>query len=184
MSNYFSKSPRAALASLTEGEVLDSLPTQLARLYHGFVALVDQLREEGAGKLPNFRPGAGSVYFTLLQHEGCTAKELAELLKMPKATISGLLDGLERDGVIERKPCPEDGRAARLRLTRFGRSLEKGFRERHQRAISILEAGLTAAESADLNRMLRRVLGNLERIREQGLESPKGRRAGGKRKAA
>ncbi|HYF36093.1 MAG TPA: MarR family transcriptional regulator [Prosthecobacter sp.] len=184
MSNQFTTTKKARLVSLPEAEVLDSLPTQLARLYHGFVALVDRLREEGAGKLPNFRPGAGSVYFTLLKHEGCTAKELTELLKMPKATVSGLLDGLERDGVIERKPCPNDGRALRLRLTRFGRALEQGFGERHQRAISILEAGLNAHEAAELKRMLRQVLGNLDRIREQGLQTPKARNAAGKRKAA
>lgn len=184
MSNQITPSPKRHFASLPEAEVLDSLPTQFARLYHGFVTLVDRLRAESMGRLPNFRPGAGSVYFMLLKHEGCTAKELMDLLKMPKATISGLLDGLERDGVIERKPCPDDGRALRLRLTRFGRSLESGFCERHQRAITLLEDGLTRAEAAQLRRMLRRVLGNLDRIREQGLAAPKATRTASKRKAA
>jgi DNA-binding MarR family transcriptional regulator len=159
------RTPRSELTPLPEAEVLDSLPTQLARLYHGFVALVDRLRAEDADRLSNFRPGAGSVYFTLLTHEGCTAKELAERLRMPKATISGLLDNLERDGVVARVPCPEDGRAVRLSLTPFGRSLKKRLMQRHQRATRLLEAGLSQRDSHELRRLLRHVLGNLDDLR-------------------
>jgi DNA-binding MarR family transcriptional regulator len=189
MSNHFraARKSRVTVLRVTvlpPTDVLDSLPTQLARLYHGFVAVVDRLRAEAADKLPNFRPGAGTVYFTILQHEGCTAAELTALLKMPKGTLSGLLDGLERDGVILRTACENDGRAVRLRLTRFGRSLEKGLCARHQQAIDILQEGLSPAESAELQRMLRLVLGNLERIRETGLAATQPRRAATRRKAA
>jgi DNA-binding MarR family transcriptional regulator len=170
---------------LAEAEMLDSLPTQLARLYHGFVALVDRLRAEDASRLPHFRPGAGTVYFTLLRHDGCTAKDLAELLKMPKATISGLLDSLERDGVLARMPCPEDGRATRLRLTPFGRSLEPRLAERHRRATALLEAGLPPREAARLRRLLRHVLGNLDGLRrDAALPQAGAARARSRRRAA
>jgi DNA-binding MarR family transcriptional regulator len=166
------KRPRSAAGA---DDTLESLPISLARLYHGFVALVDRQRGEDAGELPHFRPGAGSVYFALLEEEGRTATELAARLAMPKPTITGLLDGLERDGVIERKPCAEDGRAMRLRLTKFGRSLERGLRHRHAQAVRTLEEGLCSAEAAELRRLLTVVAGNLDRVRAAGSKQPRKR---------
>jgi DNA-binding MarR family transcriptional regulator len=168
------KRPAGAAGS---DDVLESLPVHLARLYHGFVALVDRLRGEDAEELPHFRPGAGSVYFALLENEGCTATELAVRLGMPKPTITGLLDGLERDGMIERKPCAEDGRAMRLHLTRFGHTLQKGLRRRHEQAVQTLEEGLSRAEAAELRRLLSVVVGNLDRVRSTRAAKPKPLRA-------
>lgn len=157
---------RSPKSGLHGGEdILESLPIHLARMYHGFVALVDRLRGEDADELPHFRPGAGSVYFALLENEGCTATDLAVKLGMPKPTITGLLDGLERDGVIERQPCPEDGRAMRLRLTKFGHKLEPGLRRRHEQSVQTLEEGLSRAEAGELRRLLTVVVGNLDRVR-------------------
>jgi MarR family transcriptional regulator for hemolysin len=92
---------------------------------------------------------------------------------MPKPTITGLLDGLERDGVIERKPCPEDGRAMRLHLTKFGHKLEKGLRRRHEQAVQTLEEGLSRAEATELRRLLSVVVGNLDRVRQAKVTKPK-----------
>ncbi|HSI65061.1 MAG TPA: MarR family winged helix-turn-helix transcriptional regulator [Candidatus Saccharimonadia bacterium] len=174
MSNQFAKSTLAKPSrSITKEDTLESLPIYLARLYHGFVALVDRLRGEDADDLPHFRPGAGSVYFALLQQEDCTATELAARLRMPKPTITGLLDGLERDGVIERRPCAEDGRAMRLRLTTFGRRLEPGMHRRHELAVRTLEEWLSRAEAAELRRLLTVVAGNLDRVRGVGAKQPR-----------
>ena len=172
MSNQFAKSTlgRTTVAKRPRGlgddDPLKDLPIYLARLYHGFVAVVDRLRGENADELPHFRPGAGCVYFALLRDENCTATELATRLGMPKPTITGLLDGLERDGVIERKPCPEDGRAMRLRLTAFGKVLETGMRRRHKQVVRTLEQDLSRAEAAELRRLLTVVVGNLDRVRK------------------
>ncbi|RBP35181.1 DNA-binding MarR family transcriptional regulator [Roseimicrobium gellanilyticum] len=165
MSNQFSSSTQGVAESREHEAILESLPIHLARMYHGFVALVDRLRGEDAGELPHFRPGAGSVYFALLENEGCTATDLAMRLGMPKPTVTGLLDGLERDGVIERRPCAEDGRAMKLRLTKFGLKLENGLRCRHEQSVRTLEEGLSHAEAMELRRLLSVVIGNLDRVR-------------------
>lgn len=165
----------------SDDDPLNDLPVYLARLYHGFIAVVDRLRGENAEDLPHFRPGAGSVYFALLREENCTATELATQLRMPKATITGLLDGLERDGVIERKPCPEDGRAMSLRLTAFGRRLETDMRQRHKQIVRTLEQGLSRREAAGLRRLLTVVIGNLDRVRST--EAPRRKQSRAPRRA-
>jgi DNA-binding MarR family transcriptional regulator len=157
MSNYLPSSEPAARSD----EMLDSLPFLLARLYHGFVGVVAMLRK-GAKGLPSFRPGAGSVYFALCAADGCTVSELGQQLRMPKATLTGLLNGLERDGVIERVNCRQDGRAVRVRLTRFGRSLEKGLRQQHLEVVAVLEQGLKKTEISELRRLMHTLLANLD----------------------
>lgn len=157
MSNYLHSSEPSSRSDA----LLDSLPFLLARLYHGFVGVVATLRKSAKG-LPSFRPGAGSVYFALCADDGCTVSKLGQQLHMPKATLTGLLNGLERDGVIERASCREDGRAIRIRLTKFGRSLEKPLRRQHREVVATLEKGLQKAEAAELRRLLLTLLANLE----------------------
>jgi len=52
-----------------------------------------------------------------------TPADLAEKTGVTRATISGLLDGLEKDGLVERRPDPVDRRLTRLHLTKGGEQL-------------------------------------------------------------
>src|SRR6202008_1649963 len=52
-----------------------------------------------------------------------TPADLAQKTGVTRATISGLLDGLEKDGLIERRPDAQDRRLTRLYLTKGGEQL-------------------------------------------------------------
>jgi MarR family transcriptional regulator for hemolysin len=52
-----------------------------------------------------------------LPEDGLTQKLLAEAVGVEGPTLVRLLDRLERNGWIERRPCPDDRRAKRVRLT-------------------------------------------------------------------
>jgi DNA-binding MarR family transcriptional regulator len=103
----------------------------------------------------------GSIFFALYEKEGCIMKDLSERLRMPKGTLSGLIARMEAMRLVERRACPHDGRAQRVRLTRRARAMEAGLRARHRRAVEILQAGLQAGEVAELKRLLARVVENL-----------------------
>jgi DNA-binding MarR family transcriptional regulator len=47
---------------------------------------------------------------------------LAETLKIDISNVSRLCTALVEDGYVERRPCPDDGRAKRIHLTRKGRN--------------------------------------------------------------
>lgn len=143
-------------------DVLHSLPFHFARLHFAFRALLERLRVE-AGLKWEVRPGMASIFFALCEEEDCVIKRLVERLQIPNSTLTGLLDGMERQGVIERHDCPDDGRAYRVRLTAKGRALEPRLRELHRRAVETLHAGLADAEVAELKELLGRVLVNLHR---------------------
>ncbi|MBV9391815.1 MAG: MarR family transcriptional regulator [Ktedonobacteraceae bacterium] len=49
-----------------------------------------------------------------------TPAELAQKTGVTRATISGLLDGLEKDGFIERRTDPQDRRTVQVHLTPAG----------------------------------------------------------------
>lgn len=146
---------------------LDDLPFCLAALYHGFRGLVDRLHLDSALHLKSVKPGMGTVFLMLCNDDDCNVKQLVRRLHLPHATLTGLLDRMEKSGIVERHPCPDDGRAFRVRLTPFGRSLEPGMRKRHQRAMETLQAGLSGAEVSELDRLLNLVLLNLHADEER-----------------
>lgn len=138
------------------------LPFLIVALSLGFQALLKRLRTR-AGLSEDVAVGMGSIFFALYEAEdgACIMKDLGARLRMPKGTLSGLLGRMEQMGMVERSPCPEDGRAQRLRLTRKGRAMAPGLQQRHRQAIEILESGLSDREAATLKKLLGRVLGNL-----------------------
>lgn len=68
-----------------------------------------------------------SWYDVLLElynaHHGCLRmQELGERVVLSRSRVSRLVDDLERQGLVERRPDPTDGRATLARLTPAGRS--------------------------------------------------------------
>lgn len=87
---------------------------------------------------------------------------LCRELGVATGTMTNRLDKLERTGLLTRLPDPEDRRGVRLALTDGGRSkldecIDTGAHRERQ-----LLAGLSAAERAELNELLRRLLASLE----------------------
>ncbi|MGM0768213.1 MAG: transcriptional regulator SlyA [Pseudomonadota bacterium] len=62
--------------------------------------------------------------------EGLTQRELASLMAIENPTLVRLLDSLEQQNLIERRPCPNDRRARRLHLTDNGRAFMDDLAER------------------------------------------------------
>jgi DNA-binding MarR family transcriptional regulator len=58
---------------------------------------------------------------------GISPCDLAETMRVERATVTTLIDGLERDGFVRREPAPGDRRSIRIRLTPKGRRLIDEF---------------------------------------------------------
>jgi homoprotocatechuate degradation regulator HpaR len=63
------------------------------------------------------------VLRVLVEHHGCDAKQLARRTLILKPSLTGILDRMERDGLVQRRRDPDDGRRSGLFLTRKARSL-------------------------------------------------------------
>lgn len=140
---------------------LDDLPALIARTNIHFQALVERTLEEL--KLDRLlRPGMAPVLFALYEQDGCIIKELAARTQRSAAALNSLLGRLEKSGVVTLRPCPQDGRAIRVRLTAKGREIEPRVRELHRRVVAAVEQGLTAGEAAQVSGMLRRIIAGLQ----------------------
>ncbi|TWT20234.1 MarR family transcriptional regulator [Luteimonas marina] len=98
-------------------------------------------------------PPAHSAVLRMLEgaRPGMRAKAIAARLGVTPASVSDTLATLETRGWIERRPDPDDGRAALVRLTRAGRRLA----ERLRSPLHGIGALLEGLDEPDLAALLR-----------------------------
>jgi DNA-binding MarR family transcriptional regulator len=70
------------------------------------------------------RPSYGSVLLPLFEEDGLRMGDLAERSRLSKQAMTEMVRRLERDGLVERHPDPDDGRASLIYLTQRSRSFE------------------------------------------------------------
>lgn len=87
-------------------------------------------------------------------NDGLAPNVLAERAGISRATVTGLLDGLEREALIERQADAQDRRALRIVLTRKGKRLAKQVFAQHSQWIASLFGGLASNERKQLRRLL------------------------------
>lgn len=85
---------------------------------------------------------------------GLAPHELAERAGVTRATVTGLLDGLEHASLVERQADVQDRRALRIVLTHQGRQLTRQLFEQHGRWIAGLFCNLSLQERAQLALLL------------------------------
>lgn len=96
------------------------------------------------------------------QPAGLAPNVLAEQAGVTRATVTGLLDGLEREGLAKRQTVQEDRRALRVCLTPKGHALARDLFAAHGRWIAGLFGNLDARERGQLAGLLAKVAGNLD----------------------
>lgn len=100
----------------------------------------------------------------LIQKHGGTARaaDLAGLLGQAPRTVTEALDGLERDGLIERVPDAADRRVKRLRITPQGAGAITATEPLRHRLTSEIFAPLGDAECDRLGATLERLIALLD----------------------
>ena len=84
-----------------------------------------------------------AVLARLDRFEGLKQAELAEMLDLQPISLTRLLDGLAENGLIERRPDPDDRRAKRLYLTADARPLLERLTELGEDLMETALAGLS-----------------------------------------
>ena len=95
--------------------------------------------------------------------EGLTQRELANLMAIENPTLVRLLDSLEEQGLIERRPCPNDRRARRLHLTGAGRKFMDDLSERAEILREQMLEGISDDDIACTVRVFNKILENAEK---------------------
>jgi MarR family transcriptional regulator, transcriptional regulator for hemolysin len=96
-----------------------------------------------------------SVLVRLDRQEGQKQSELAEMLDLQPISLTRLLDRLAQNGLIERRPDPNDRRANRLYLTPAARPLLEQLGHLGQ---DVMKGVLAGIDPAGLEELLRNLL--------------------------
>jgi len=110
------------------------------------------------------RHGRWITLVLLMRSPDLTAKPsvLAAQQGVTRATMTGLLEGLERDGLVDRFPDPEDRRSTLVRLTAEGRALLDRVMPAYYRQVGALMADFSAEDRAAAQRTLDHLLRRVE----------------------
>src|SRR5262249_40074646 len=93
--------------------------------------------------------------------------ELSQRLKVSNGNVTGVVDRLEREGLVERQALPTDRRIYRVRLTAIGRLALAAMAERHEAWIDRLLRALSAAEIGQTMALLARLRQAVESAEEE-----------------
>lgn len=131
----------------------------LGRLFQLTVAMSDAMAEDLAAR------GLTRARATLMAHlhrEGPTVQRaLARALRVSPRNVTGLVNGLEASGLVQRSPHPTDGRATVVTLTGGGSRAAAALAHDQREFARYLFRGRTTTElhglAVELDRMLARL---------------------------
>lgn len=130
------------------GHVIRRLHQRSTRLFH------DRLKEAGY----DITPVQFAAMSVLKDHPGTDQARLAQQIAYDRATIGGVVDRLERRGLVERKPHATDRRCRLVSLTGEGEALVESL----QPLVGEVQAGildaLTPEETVTVMTLLRKSL--------------------------
>lgn len=97
-------------------------------------------------------PGRLSVLMALnaMPDKSMALSEIGDYLTVTRPNVTGLVDGLVEEGLVERVDHPEDRRVILARLTRAGREFLEWFVPQHFKNVRVLMSSLTREEQRQL----------------------------------
>lgn len=107
-------------------------------------------------------PGQFAQLLALYERDGVTQAELCEQVRIDQSTMAHTLKRMERDGLVERRPDPSDGRRALIVLTDSARAAEPDLVAAAQRVNTRATEGLSGDEVEQLLDLVSRAIVNLD----------------------
>lgn len=104
--------------------------------WHGFLQAHAEIQLELEQELQSAHQLSFSDYFALLalekaEHGSLRMHDLAKPVRLTRSGLTRLVERLEKIGLIERAPCPDDARGTEARITEAGRALVHAASETH-----------------------------------------------------
>lgn len=111
-------------------------------------------------------PGQPKILEFLLEHDGCTQKEIGRGCALDKSTVTSLLSRMEAKGFLTRKTSQEDRRHVQVFLTEAGAHWAARTVEICAQVDEKAMEGITPSEMQDFLTTFRKILNNLEKMEE------------------
>lgn len=115
---------------------------------------------EGLAEL-GLHTGQELVLVQLWDDDGLRHSDLAQRIGVAPPTVTKVLTGMERAGLLRREADSQDARASRVWLTERGRSLRDPVEQLWQAVEGVVLRGLDRSERDLVQRALARMLDNI-----------------------
>ena len=138
------------------------LSERAAHLRMAIVRTARRLRQEAAAETSGLTPTSVAALATIERHGPLTPSEIAAIERVKRPTITRTLGCLEREGLIDRAPDPEDGRSSLVSVNGAGRERLRRLRSRKNAYLAKRMRDLSDEEVETLERAAE----ILERMRE------------------
>lgn len=109
----------------------------------------------------NMYEGQQNLLIPLWEEDGLTQAELTRRLGIEAASVSKAIERMEQNGLLLRRPHPDDARTNQIFLTELGRSLEAPVNQAWFEVEAELLAHMTQEERLLLRRLLLQMRENL-----------------------
>jgi DNA-binding MarR family transcriptional regulator len=119
-------------------------------------SFTDEVRPLGI-TLPMWR-----VLAALNERDGQSVGELSGRTSIEYSTLSRVLDGLQRRGLVGRRRTQQDGRVVNLHLTPAGRAMTRRVMPIAEYHEQVLIADMSESDVATLKRLLRALYDNMD----------------------
>jgi DNA-binding MarR family transcriptional regulator len=113
-------------------------------------------------------PARVQLITALAASPGIRMGTLAKQLGVTGRAVTGLVDALEAEGLVERQPDPDDRRAFRLSLTAAGTEIHHRIDRLHDAVSADAFTDLSVEERAQLAEFLRRIIKRTGELRSAG----------------
>jgi len=107
------------------------------------------------------------IILALNLFEGLNQKELADKIYVDTSTLVPIIDKMEKNGLIDRKPDPNDRRHNRLFLTKKSESTVDAIIEEILQLRKIMFKGLSKEEQESMRPLLKKIIDNAEMVLEK-----------------
>ena len=121
-------------------------------------------RTLAATGIEQVRPAYMGVLLILWSGDGMRSVDLARKVGLEPSTMTGLVDRMERDGLLKRRADPDDRRAQRIYLTDLGREVEQPVNGVVDTAVEQVLGDIAPEDIEHLSTTLRQVLDNANRM--------------------
>ncbi|MGB4592534.1 MAG: MarR family transcriptional regulator [Coriobacteriia bacterium] len=108
-------------------------------------------------------PGQAMCLFVLGKHSGLSQRDLAEYLHVSAPSVTGMLQKMERAGLVERTTDPDDQRLTRISITEAGMALLGELHGVFGQEVNTMFEGMSDNDRAELARLLDIVNDNIAR---------------------
>lgn len=137
-----------------ESEIsIESLIGDICRYYHG--------HHRDAFHSLGLHHGQHRLLFVLWKHEGFTQRELATKMEIQPATLTRMVQRMERAGFVCRKADPNDERISRVFLTDKARQIRTEVRNRRKQLSNRAAKDFSPEEKETLTSLLIRLRENM-----------------------